>query len=565
MAMLSEVDGGAAELVLRDLVDALIQENVAGFGEAGARADGTLAVPVADGEVTVAVRDGGGLQRYRLDRGPARHNGGPVSPDELVRLVAPHAAQVGGVSGDVATAVEHAATVLAARCHGETVDLLEGERMAATRNRPFHPTARAAAGWQAAELARYGTARQAALGLDWVAVDTRFVRTGGDPRSTDLAALVLQGDELPRLQETAALAGVDTTRYTILPVHPWQYENVLGREFADELATGAIVPVMRDLGRFHPTASLRTLTTSPPGPRHLKLPLGVATLGAARLLPPRYLANGDSAQRTMRAAVDRDPVLRARVRLCDEGIWCGWSDGDEFADRPGQLAAQVRTYPELGEALAVPMAALAAHEWRTLAPVLVPDGDPVRFFARLARGFCELGLGFLRHGVLPELHGQNVVTVFDGGEVPGFVLRDHDTLRYVPERMAAAGLAEPAYAIKPGARQSLRLDTAEQLIGYFQTLGLQVNLYGIADALCRHFSLDERALWTQLRREIVACLDRMELPDRFGDTLADCLLHAPTWPSRTVLGPLLERGASSGVSMPAGTGTVPNPLAGVRE
>ncbi|MBB3663605.1 siderophore synthetase component [Prauserella sediminis] len=563
MAVVSVIDDDADELVLRDLVDALIQENVSGFGDARVSADGTLSVPVAGGEISVAVRDGGALQRYRLDRGPASHNGRPVSPDELLRLAVPDASRVAGVSCDVATAIAHASTVLAARRRGDTVDLLEGERMAATRNRPFHPTARAAAGWTAAELAQYGPMREKPLGLDWVAVRTRFVRAGEDPRSAGLAALVLQTDELAHLQEAIGFAGVDTARYAILPVHPWQYENVLMREFADEFAAGAIVPVTRDLGRFHPTASLRTVAMSEPGTRHVKLPLGVATLGAQRLLPPRYLDNGDKAQRTMRAVIDSDPVLRERVRLCDEGVWCGWSDGDEFADRPGQLAAQVRTYPNLGDAVAVPMAALAAHEWHTLAPTLVPGGDPMRFFAGLAGAFCELGMGFLRHGVLPELHGQNVVVAFDGGDAPVFVLRDHDTLRYVPEWMSAAGLPEPGYAIKPGARQSLRLDTGEELIGYFQTLGLQVNLYGIVDALCRYFELDERALWTQLRHAVVACLDRMELPGGLGDMIAERLLRAPTWPSRTVLGPLLDRGPSNGVSMPAGTGSVPNPLAEV--
>ncbi|HEX2262263.1 MAG TPA: hypothetical protein VHH52_00655, partial [Pseudonocardiaceae bacterium] len=59
----------------------------------------------------------------------------------------------------------------------------------------------------------------------------------------------------------------------------------------------------------------------------------------------------------------------------------------------------------------------------------------------------------------------------------------------------------------------------------------------------------------------VDTLARLALPGRVADVVERELLHAQTWPSRLVLGPLLHRGRSGGVSMPAATGRVPNPLA----
>ncbi len=165
--------------------------------------------------------------------------------------------------------------------------------------------------------------------------------------------------------------------------------------------------------------------------------------------------------------------------------------------------------------------------------------------------------------MLPELHGQNVVAALQGGGVDRFVLRDHDTLRLYPGWMAAEGVPDPEYRIKPGAPQSLRLPSAETLLGYLQTLGFQVNLYGIADALCRHYGLDEQVLWDELRGAVLDALARLTLPPRVADVVERELLHAPTWPSRLVLGPLLRQGRSGSVSMPAGEGRVPNPLAGV--
>jgi siderophore synthetase component len=546
-----------------DLVDTLIAERLFGFGEPtpSDAGDGWYRVPVGAGSVRLRLRECDGLQRHRLARGPVVFGGRELAPDELLRLVADaEASEAERIACDVRTAVEHAGVTLAGR-HDLTPrpgDLLAGERLAATRGRPFHPTARAAAGWSSHELAQYGPMRPDVLGLDWVGVRADHLRFGASAGADRLADLLLEPADRERLAAAAAALGDE---FCLLPVHPWQRDHVLGRVFAPELEAGLVRPVARGIGRLRPTASLRTLC-SPVQTRHVKLPLGIATLGATRLLPPRYLDNGERGERLMRALLQRDPALRRRVSLCDERTWCGW-DGDEFGDRPGQLAAQLRTYPtEVLEpgTLALPMAALAAHEWDTLGSAIRDDLDPVAFFRGLAAAFAEVGLGFLRYGVLPELHGQNVVVTLRDGRPQRFVLRDHDTLRLYPGWMEAAGVPDPGYRVKPGTPQSLRLDCPEALIGYLQTLGFQVNLYGIADALGRHYGVAEAVFWDQLRAALTGCLADLDLPAHVEDVVHTQLLRAPTWPTRQVLGPLLRQGSSGGVSMPAATGEIANPL-----
>ncbi|WP_219418635.1 IucA/IucC family protein [Pseudonocardia nigra] len=592
------------DLVMRDLVDALIQENLWGFADAAAvtapSAEGPepvapgeqwRRVDLIDGWICFRARPAGALQPYRLSRAPVWHRAPeapprPLEPEELLRLLAeahppapgdpPHAAQV---VADLRTAVQHAAVVDGGRtrladARPRPAGLLAAERLAVTRNRPFHPTARAAAGWTADELDRYGPMRQQPLGLDWVAVRRDRLRHGTGTGSDRLHELLLDEADRRRLDAALDRTGLHAEEMQPLPVHPWQLEHVLPTAYAAELAAGEVVPLVRDLGRFHPTASLRTLTTAPETELHVKLPLGIATLGAARLLPPRYLDNSERAQQLMQQLIERDAVLRARVQLCDERAWCGWRDpggADEFDDRPGQLCAQLRAYPaglfEDPAVLVLPMAALAAHEWDVLGPAVSGNrfgaADAAELFRQLAGAFCEMGLAFLRYGVLPELHGQNVVVALRDGAVDRFVLRDHDTLRLYPGWMAAEGVADPGYRIRPAAPQSLCLPSAEALVGYLQTLGFQVNLYGVADALCRHYGLDERMLWAELRAAVVDALALLALPGPVVGLLERQLLQVPTWPSRLVLGPLLRQGRSGGVSMPAGTGRVPNPLAPV--
>ncbi|WP_017621977.1 IucA/IucC family protein [Nocardiopsis chromatogenes] len=535
------------------------------------------------GGLAFRVRDGGALQRLRLSRGPVWLVGAPgpprpLAPDEALRALAdgPAAADA---AADLRDAVAHARVVLrGARALPHRAPrpggLLAGERLAATRNRPFHPTARAVSGWSAADVARYGPMRAEPLGVHWAAVRSDHLRFGSGPGSGDPAAALLDDDGREALRSLARRAGADDGAYTAVPVHPWQWDHVLPTEFARELADRTIVPLGQGVGRFHPTSSLRTLAAAPePGP-HLKLPVGAATLAAARLLPPRYLDNGERAQSCMEHLLRTDPALAALVEVCDERTWCGWSApgaDDAFADRPGHLAAQVRRYPPGlfadPDALVLPMGALAAHDWDVLGPALsaagFDPGDPVGLFRTLAEAFCAMGLAFLGHGVLPELHGQNTVAVLADGRVRRFVLRDHDTLRLCPELMAAAGTPDPGYRVKPGAPQSLSLDRPEELLGYLQTLGFQVNLYGIADALARHSGTDERVLWGGLGAAVASCLGRLDLPEPVAALVEERVLRAWEWPHRRVLGPLLRRGRSAGVSMPADTGRVPNPLGAV--
>lgn len=548
--------------VLGDLVDAALQEGLVAVDppehDGGWGRVGTL---------PVRLRDGGALQRWRAVPGSVGgHDGRPLTPAatlDALGLTGPGAADL---AEDLAAASGHGAVLR----HGlDDVpsgcgSLLDGERVGAARGRPFHPTGRAVSGWSPDEVRALGPMRVAPLACAWVAVAREHLRLGPDDGSARLHEQVLTADDDPgrrRLADAMVRAGVGERTHQPLPVHPWQREHVLGRQFGREAAAGLVVGLDVEIGRLHPTSSIRTLVVAGSPRTHLKLPLGVATLGAARLLPPRYLDNGDRAERVLRDVLAADPELAALVTVCDEGLWVGWSAGDdEFDDRPGHLAAQVRRYPvdtEGTEPLAVPMAALAADR-----PVPGLDiTDPVEFFAGLAGAFARMVVGFLAHGVLPEIHGQNVVVrLGPGGEVVGFVLRDHDALRIHPPWLHAAGVTGPDYRIRPGARQSLVLDCAEALVGFAQTLGFQVNLFAVADALARRYRLPEHVFWARLRVAVVEALERGDLRPEVTALIERVVLDAPRWPCRTLVGPLLAQGRSGSVSMPAGLGSVPNPL-----
>ncbi|WP_433782250.1 IucA/IucC family protein [Actinomycetospora sp. CA-101289] len=535
----------ASTLVLRDLLDAAVAEDLAGLG--GARLAPApegwpgpcvrLALP--DGRcVGWPARAGGVLQATRYVDGPVMV-GAPGAPlrevsgfSELLELLAPDAPCREVVARDLATAVAHAVTAVPG---GELTEQV-GEELAAARGRPFHPTARAVSGWDADDLARWGPGRL--VDLDWVGVRRDHLRSGDGP-----APAFPDAPEAP-----------DT--HVAVPVHPFDREHVLPAVFARELADGVVVPLARGVGAGRATASLRTLDLG--GRTHLKLPLGVTTLGSARLLGARSLDFAQRGERVLRRVLDADPALAARVAVADESSWVGFArpdGGDEYHDRPGHLAAALRRLPPREGVWRVPLAALAAPAWDGPLAAL---GDPEAVFAAVTEAVVAVGIGFLRHGVLPEVHGQNVLLDV-GPDGVRLVLRDHDAVRVHPRWLS---VPDPGYRLTPGGSQSLVLDTPAPLIGFFATLGLQVGLHGVVDALVRHTGTPEPRWWSVIRHAVAQAVDATSSPV-VRHALHAVLLGAEQWPHRAVLGPLLERGPSRGTSMPAGVTSVLNPLRAV--
>jgi siderophore synthetase component len=570
------------------------------------------------------------MQPYRLSRPPVlllgSDGGGPVplSPRDLLDIVAARLAESRPANLDevlegLELAVTHGATLLDAVSRSTRVltaavgpaaaapTLLDWEALTAVGDRPFHPTGRARHGWDWARHRRYSSAADQPFGLDWVAVRRDHLAAGTFDRVADALALARAGryaadggrrpeaalspdrdpspaDALLGAHERAVLdaamagAGVDGPDYVVLPVHPWQHAHVLPSLFGAEWRSGVCVPVASGLGAFRPTASTRTLEPATTASVHVKLPLGISTLGALRLLPPRYLANAAGAQRLLETAAARHPALQGRLQACDERAWWVFSapgQGSSYDDKPGHLGCLLRVWPDgVGSgsgASLLPLGALG---------VVLPDGsapglarliaergdDPtspaaaLAVFDDVARVVGEVALACFGLGFMPELHGQNALLVCRTGRVEGVVLRDLDTVRLHRPWLAEAGLADPGYDVKPGTPNSLWAQSPEELLGWFQTLALEVSLRAIGRALADVYRVDEETVWRRLADVVRAARSGVDLPPAAAELTDRQLFHAAGWPTKLVLGPLLHRVGTGGGSMPSGTGRAGNPF-----
>ncbi|HGL6714188.1 siderophore biosynthesis protein [Burkholderia contaminans] len=588
-------DGGVDRLLAQDLLDALWLEDLYGFRAralwlGGADAD-RLAVPLGSGATLQwhgvrlngmrplrLARTGASVHRVsesgrqRLSVGQTldalqRADWWPAYSDRLAELLTLAERQI------AKTFAEQARWL--ADVDRDPYSLMTWESICCLRDRPFHPVARAKL-WPGGT----GDAYEVEVGripLRWVAVLPDALRYGDDaalasPGAQPVARAVLDKEAVTVLAHRAASLGI-APEALWLPVHPWQWDYL---QHAHPQLTARCIDFGIEVGVAQPTASLRTLGIGADTQTHLKLSLSVQALGASRVMPPRYLHNAVLAERCLRALCAQDTWLGEHLELCDERAW--WSLGNDgtLIEELGELACMLRRYPD-GAGWLLPMAACAASTTDGRLPAFAvlcgANGadvsadtmreDAWRMFERIARLLIELGLRCFAHGVMPELHGQNVLLRVGPGGPCGIVLRDHDTLRICPSTMVEAGVEIPDYAIDRSTPNTLILDTPDALLAYFQTLAVEVNLYAIIAALADRLDDDERTGWVIVDRVLCETLDRVFGATSAGDRIARALFDTQEWPFKQLLAPLAAR-ATLGTGMPSGLGTVRNPLHTVR-
>ena len=231
----------------------------------------------------------------------------------------------------------------------------------------------------------------------------------------------------------------------------------------------------------------------------------------------------------------------------------------------------LRRYPALPGATLIPMAALPVTTAGGALPafdhligaisqdVISQEEAAWRLFADIARALLELGLRCFAHGVMPELHGQNVLLAFKGRRIAALILRDHDTLRVCRSMMEVQGIKAPDYVIDRATPNTLELNTPRELLAYLQTLALEVNLYAILAALAARYGREEAHGWRIVRQVLEMCLASVPLPTEIASQTKNLLLNEAEWPFKQVLAPLLNT-TTFGTGMPSAMGRLKNPL-----
>nr|WP_232110261.1 IucA/IucC family protein [Streptomyces buecherae] len=374
-------------------------------------------------------------------------------------------------------------------------------------------------GFSAADAAHWAPEARHAHLLPWLAVRRGLAHYRGVPALATPDQLYRDELDAPTratFRRTLTEHGRDPADYLLLPVHPWQWDEVVAPLFAPQIADGSIIPLPTDNARRLPQQSIRTfLNVTRPEARTVKLPLSVLNTLVWRGLPTERTLAAPAVTAWVHGLRDADPFLRDETRVILLGETASVTVEHPLYDRLPGVPYQYREL--LGCIWREPLAPQLdpGERARTLAALLHTDARGRAFTAELVarsglapstwlrRLFAALLpplLRFLyRYGTVFSPHGENTVVVFDERDVPARL-----AIKDFVDDINVSAQPLPELASMPADVRRVLLSEPPGFLTQFIHSGLFVGVFRYLAPLCAdQLGVPERRFWSLVRREIL--------------------------------------------------------------
>ncbi|MEE2041201.1 IucA/IucC family protein [Nocardiopsis sp. CT-R113] len=386
-------------------------------------------------------------------------------------------------------------------------------------------------GFSAADAARYTPEARGAFRLVWIAVHPdlgRFQSMAGTDRP-HLLAEELDADQRAVFADAVRERGGDPDAYLWLPVHPFQWDEVVAPLFASEIALGQVVRLGESRDRYRPFQSIRTLMNlDRPDRLNVKVPLMIRNTLVWRGLSGTQTGCAPHTSAWLRALADRDPFLTGTgvVMLAERAS--ATVPHPVFDQLP---QAPYRFHELLGAIWREPVHNHLApgERARTMACLLLEGADGRALVTELversgldAQEWLRRFLGALfppvlhylyRYGASFTPHGENVVVVSDSAEAPvRIALKDFGSdVELLPFDL-------PEYAELPDhVRDVLHRWKPEELAHSVLSAICAGHLRFLADIVERQLGVPGERLWQLAREQVLDYQARFpELEERFA-------------------------------------------------
>ncbi|MFD4375662.1 IucA/IucC family protein [Streptomyces sp. NPDC058486] len=430
-------------------------------------------------------------------------------------------------------------------------------------------------GFSAGDAARWAPEARRATPLPWIAVSDRLAAyrgVAGLDTPERLYAGELDPPVLDAFRAALTARGLDPDTYLLLPVHPWQWDEILLPLYAPAVASGAIVPLPADGDLRLPQQSIRTfLNTSRPDRHTVKLPLSVLNTLVWRGLPTERTLAAPAVTAWVHSLRDADPFLRDECGVILLGEVASVTVEHPLYDRLPEVPYQYKEL--LGAIWREPLRLPPGERARTLASLLHTDPEGRAFVAELVersglaptvwlrRLFAALVpplLHFLyRYGTVFSPHGENAIVVYDEQDVPvRLAIKD-----FVDDVNISAHPL-PEHDAMPDDVRAVLLTEAPGFLTQFIHSGLFVGVFRYLAPLCEEqLDVPEADFWALVRAEILRHQERFpELKDRFElfDLLTPRIERLCLNRNRLHMDGYRDRSDRPHAAV---HGTVPNPLA----
>lgn len=333
---------------------------------------------------------------------------------------------------------------------------------------------------------------------------------------------------ISEFQEILKTHSVNPDDYFFMPVHDWQWNNIVVSLYAEEIATRGIIFLGKSPDCYLPQQSIRTFVNiSNSQKRHVKLPLSIFNTLVYRGLPGERTAIAPKVTELVKSICDRDPFLSEECRMILPGEVASINyDRCYYTELQG---APYQYKEMLGCLWRESVLAYCEPEEKpiTLAALVHIDGNGKPFISQLieksgltAEAWLERLFNVIlppllhylyRYGVVFSPHGENTI----------LVLKNH-----LPHRLAMKDFVDDVNIsrhplpeldiISPELRAVLLTEPPEGLCQFiFAGLFICHHRY-LSDIMETYHNYPERAFWKQVRQAILNYQHRFpELQERF--------------------------------------------------
>ncbi|MEV1025384.1 IucA/IucC family siderophore biosynthesis protein [Streptomyces sp. NPDC050264] len=387
-------------------------------------------------------------------------------------------------------------------------------------------------GFSATDTARWAPEARHHTSLPWLAVHIGLATYRGAAGLETADFLYSRELDAPTRQlfaEHLRARGLDPATYLYLPVHPWQWDDIVLPLFAQSVATDMIVPLPTDGDLRLPQQSIRTfLNTTHPERHTVKLPLSVLNTLVWRGLPTERTLAAPAVTTWMLGLRDADPFLRDECGVILLGEVASVAVRHPLYDGLDEVPYQYKEL--LGAIWREPVARHLApgERARTLASLLHVDPHGRAFTAELVarsgleaktwlrRLFASLLPPLLRflylYGTVFSPHGENAIVVFDDQDVPvRLAVKDFvDDVNVSAEPL-------PEHDSMPCDVRDVLLTESPDFLTQFIHSGLFVGVFRYLAPLCEEqLGVSEAEFWSLVRAEILRHHARFpELKERY--------------------------------------------------
>lgn len=287
-------------------------------------------------------------------------------------------------------------------------------------------------GWDTNDWRKYAPENKELFPLRLIAIKTSFLK-GVLPQNKHYEGLT-SSEHIESIKKQ-----VDLSLFTLMPVHPWQWENVVLYHFQKEIHEGNLIDLGLTKNHFSPQVSLRTLNSVfPETAFEIKLPLSILNTSCIRGVPAKTIELGPLISKALTTLIAQDEFLKEKVDILNEEAGVTYIPEDlamikgapyrfhEYLGAIWRESADSKISPDQQIILTANLLYQDTHGKGAAAAYIRKSGLSAKEWFTSYTQVVILPLLHLQHqhGIGLVSHGQNIMLVMENYRPKKLVLKD---------------------------------------------------------------------------------------------------------------------------------------------